>query len=119
MVLLVASDLVTSTTASSARCTWIGQDTILARVVGKPLELQLDRLAQVRRLDDRVQGLLARKLLVKVGSVDRRRDRGLEGWLDLLGHEVRERDRLEERMLFDRTRSIVAQTLIRVTSEQI
>ena len=74
----------------------------------RTLELRLDRLGQLRALDDRIQGLLRREDGVKIGHVDGTADARLERRLDLLLREPLPRDLLEERVALDLFRAVHA-----------
>ena len=74
----------------------------------RTLELRLDRLGQLRALDNRVHRLFRSKDGVKVGHVHGTADARLERRLDLLLRESLPVDLLEKRMAFDFLRAVHA-----------
>ena len=84
----------------------------------RTFELSLDRLGELRALDDRVEGLLGRENGVKVGHVHGAAHGRLERRLDLLLSEAPPVDLLEERMAFDLVGAVDAQPLRGVAREQ-
>lgn len=57
------------------------------RVVRESLELVLDRLGEVTRLDNGIDSLLRGEFRIDVGNIKHGFNRWFEGWLDLLSHE--------------------------------
>jgi hypothetical protein len=81
--------------------------------------LGLDRLRQLRSLDDRIEWLLRREHGVEIGHVHGAAHAGLERRLDLLLREAPPGDDLlEERVSLDLLRAVHAQTLRRVARQQ-
>ena len=74
----------------------------------RTLELRLDRLGQLRALDDRVEGLLRSEDGVKVGHVHGTADARLERGLDLLLREPLPVDLLKEWVALDLLRAVHA-----------